>query len=185
MTVKSISMPLGIVIRKSPGVTKWARWSWRAIAVLPGAAPADWKELRRDGEAVEYHATTVTLELHRAESEAYLSGLSTRIPAIYVVLQDTPDGAQDMGVLLATASPYEAQDYADSGEETIEQVPMPDALIAWVREFVEKHHEEEVFIKRKRGKKHVDLVEDGKGDARIKQLSDVYTSPRLKREATH
>ena len=33
------TLPLGIVIRRQPGVTRWARWAFRAVAVLPGAAP--------------------------------------------------------------------------------------------------------------------------------------------------
>ena len=43
------TMPLGIVLRRAPGVTRWAKWSWKATAVLPGAGEADWRELRRDG----------------------------------------------------------------------------------------------------------------------------------------
>ncbi len=188
-----ISMPLGIVIRKSPGVTRWAKWVWKAVAVLPGAGPADWFELRRDGDVVEYHATTVTLELHRAEAEAYLSGLSTRSPSIYVVLRETidPDAAQDVEVLLATASPYEAQDYADSSEEIVELVPMPEGLINWIKTFINLHYQPEEFIKRRRKNARVDLVEDGVGDARVTQLSDVYRAPgsikpgRAKSEPIH
>ena len=174
-----ISMPLGIVIRKSPGVTRWAKWVWKAVAVLPGAGPANWHELRREADVVEYHATTVTLELHRSEAEAYLSGISTRSPSIYVVLREStdPDAAQDVEVLLATASPYEAQDYADSSEEIVELVPMPEGLINWIKTFVNLHYEPEEFIKRKRKNARVDLVEDGVGDARITQLSDVYRAP--------
>ena len=48
---KSISMPLGIVIRRVPGMTRWARHVWKAVAVLPGAGKADWKELDRLIEA--------------------------------------------------------------------------------------------------------------------------------------
>lgn len=177
-------MPLGIVIRKSPGVTRWAKWNWRVVAVLPGAGPADWRELRRDGAAVEFHAATVDLELWRGEAESYLTGLSTRVPSIYVVLSES-DGAQGVDVLLATASPYEAQDYADSGEELVEQVPMPEALMAWVREFVDAYYEEEVFVKRKRDKKRIDLVQDGIGDARIAADSDVYRAPSRKKAAAH
>jgi hypothetical protein len=55
---------------------------------------------------------------------------------------------------------------------------MPLGLIGWVRDFVAEHHVEEPFIKRKRDRKRVDLVEDGKGDPRIRQLSDVYRAPR-------
>ncbi len=55
---------------------------------------------------------------------------------------------------------------------------MPEGLVAWVRDFVLKHHEHEEFIKRRRDKKRVDLNEDGKGDPRIRQTSDVYRAPK-------
>jgi hypothetical protein len=87
-------------------------------------------------------------------------------------------GAPPFDVLLVTASPYEGQDYADSGEELVEKVPMSEGLIAWVRDFVLEHHQDEEFVKRRRDRKRVDLVEDGKGDARIRQASDVYRAPR-------
>ncbi len=179
MQSRSISMPLGIVIRKTPGVTRWAKWHWQAVAVLPGAAQESWRELRRDGDAVEYHAATVDLELWRTDAEAYLTGLSTRVPSIYVIMREAlePDAPQAMEVLLATASPYDAQDYADSGEEVVDLVPMPAALMAWVREFTDQHYEEEVFVKRKRNKSRVDAVEDGVGDARVSQMTDVYRAP--------
>ena len=173
---KCISIPLGIVVRRAPGVTAWVKWTWTAIAVLPGAGPADWREIARDGEAIEYHAATVTLELFRTDTEAYLSGLSTREPAIYVVMRD---GARDHPeVVLATVSPYDAQDYADSGDEMIDKVAMPQGLVDWIKTFISQHHEDEVFIKRKRDKHRIDGAQDGVGDARIHQVSDVYRAPR-------
>ena len=178
-------MPLGIVMRKTPGVTRWVPFVWTASAVLPGAMPADWRELRREGEAIEYHAATVTLELHGAETEAYLHGLQSREPSIYVVLREIEDDVErdcPWEVLLATASPYEAQDYTDSGDDLVEKVPMPTGLRAWVEAFVDEFHEEEEFIKRKRDKKRVDLREDGIGDARIVQTADVYRSPTQARK---
>lgn len=171
------SMPLGVVVRRLPGVTRWAAHSWRAVAVLPGAGPADWQELRRDGDAEEFHAATLPLELHGAETEAYLHGLSAEVPAIYVVLRG--DGEE---VLLVTASPYEAQDYTDSGEEIVEKVPMPAGLRAWIEEFLARHHEDEVFVKRKRDRKRVDLTQDGIGDARVHGRADVYASPARQRQ---
>ncbi len=179
---KTISMPLGVVIRRVPGVTHWAAYAWRVVAVLPGAAPKQWKELRREGDVVEYHAATLTLELHRAEAEAYRNGLSAAVPSVFVVL-DPAEGEFGVSVRLVTASPYEAQDYADTGEEMVEQVAMPAGLVAWVEAFTSRHFAEEVFVKRRRNKERVDLVETGIGDARIAKESDVYASPRLKREA--
>eukprot|EP00581_Thalassiosira_minuscula_P023986 CAMPEP_0184436510 /NCGR_PEP_ID=MMETSP0738-20130409/544296_1 /TAXON_ID=385413 /ORGANISM="Thalassiosira miniscula, Strain CCMP1093" /LENGTH=79 /DNA_ID=CAMNT_0026803267 /DNA_START=42 /DNA_END=278 /DNA_ORIENTATION=- len=79
-------MPLGVVIRKMPGVTRWAAWAWKAVAVLPGAGPADWRVLRTEGDVTEYHAATPTLELHGADTEAYVHGLAAQVPCIYIVL---------------------------------------------------------------------------------------------------
>lgn len=172
-----VQVPLGIVLRKTPGVTRWARWAWKAVAVLPGAGPADWRELRREGCSVEYHAATVPMDLWPSDTEAYLTGLSARVPTVGIVMREGGDGPEGLDVVLATASPYETQDYLDSGEEIVELVPMPEGLVALVRDFCTTHHEEEVFVKRKRDKQRIDTKEDGIGDARIRQLADVYRAP--------
>ncbi|RNF34798.1 DUF3305 domain-containing protein [Paracoccus methylarcula] len=173
-------MPLGIVLRRTPGVTRWARWSWKAVAVLPGAGSADWRELRRDGDVIEYHAATRTLELYAAETEAYMHGLAARIPSVYVVMRPVL-GQHPFDILLVTASPFEAQDYSDSAEDIVEKVPMTPGLVAWVGEFVDLFHRGESFVKRQRDKRRVDLRQDGIGDPRIGKAADVYASPRLMR----
>lgn len=180
---REISIPVGVVVRKQPGVTRWAKWIWRAVAVLPGAGPASWNELRRDGDAVEYHAATCDLVVHRKETEGYRVSLSTDPPSVYVVLRpsEDPDAEHDVEVFRVTASAYEAQDYLDSGEEIVEPVPMPVQLIAWVTSFVDVHHVDEEFHKRKRRQWTTDEREDGKGDARIRQDGDVYRSPASRR----
>ena len=185
---KQIRLPLGVVVRKTPGVTRWAAWCWRAVAVLPGAGPADWRELRREGEAVEYHAATVTLDLHHTQTAAYLDSLRTEVPAIYVVMRPVPATAGEMPyeVTLVTASPFEAQDYCDTGEEIVERVPMPEGLIALIRDFVAAHHVDEAFRKRRRDRVSVSQVQDGIGDARIPQAADVYRAPaRARKERMH
>jgi len=171
------TMPVGVVLRRAPGATRWAKWVWKATAVLPGAASADWAVLREEGRTIEYHAATLPLELHGADTEAYLHGLSAQVPCLYIVLRERDDETRPLDVDLVTASPYEAQDYADSGEDIVEKVAMPPGLIAWVQDFVQTHHQDEAFRKRRRDRKDVTLIEDGIGDARITQLADVYRSP--------
>ena len=114
--------------------------------------------MRRDGEAVEYHAGTVEMGLWRTDTEAYLVAMSNDPPSIYVVMREAEDPASphDLELVGVTASPYEAQDYADTGEEIVEQVPAPEGLIAWIHEFVERHHVEEEFVKRRRDKRRID-----------------------------
>nr|WP_043919402.1 DUF3305 domain-containing protein [Jannaschia aquimarina] len=172
-------MPMGIVLTQRPGVTRWAPLVWRATSVLPGAGPADWKELRREGDVAEIHAGTLTLELHGAEAEAYAHNLAARTPCLYAVMREGSGRPQDL--VLLTASPYEAQDYAESGEELVEKIPMPAAILEWVEDFVARHHVEEPFKKRRRDRKDIDVVEDGIGDARIRQIADVYRSPTSRR----
>ena len=174
------AVPVGVVLRRRPGVTRWQRWSWSASTVLPGAGPVDWHELRRDGDIVEYHATTVMLELHGSEAEAYHHGLGAQVPSLYVVMR-AQSGPRPLDVVLVTASPYEAQDYTDSGEEIVEKVAMPPLLRSFVEDFVETFHEAQAFVKRKRDRKRVDLVEDGIGDPRVGKAADVYASPALLR----
>lgn len=181
---KFASLKLGVVVRRLPGVTRWASHSWKAVAVLPGAPDAHWQELRREGDAVEFHAATRPLDLHGAETEAYQHGLAAAEPSIFIVMREGA-GDDPLDVVLVTASPYEAQDYTDSGEEIVEKVPMPDGLRAWVEDFVAEHHEEEAFVKRKRDKKRIDLVQDGIGDPRIAGLGDIYASPARQRRRVH
>ncbi|WP_208349314.1 DUF3305 domain-containing protein [Pseudaestuariivita rosea] len=178
-------LPVGVVLRRAPGVTRWAKWSWKAVGVLPGAKAADWSVLRSDGDITEYHAATLPLTLWASDTEAYLAALSAQVPCIYVVMRPAHDDEKPFEMVLATASPYEAQDYTDGAEDQVEKVSMPEGLVAWVRDFVEAYHEEEQFVKRRRDRKRVDLKEDGKGDARISQLSDVYRAPTVKREKMH
>ena len=180
-------LPIGVVIRKQPGVTRWAKWVWKAVAVLPGAAPAEWAEMRRDGEAVEYHAATVDMEVHRKETEGYRVALSNDPPCVYVILRpnEDPEAPHDVDVFRVTASAFEAQDYLDSGEEIVEPVPMPPELIAWVSSFVEIHHVDEAFVKRKRRRWDEDTAETSKGDARIRQTADVYRAPAATKRTVH
>ncbi|WP_325166020.1 DUF3305 domain-containing protein [Thermohalobaculum xanthum] len=184
MDERSASIPLGVVIRRQPGVTRWAKWVWRAVAVLPGAASADWQELRREGEAVEYHAATLPLTVYRSETEAYRIVLAAESPSVFVVLHPSEEASPDRPYVVhsVTVSAHEAQQALDSGEELVEPVPMPPPLYAWLADFVDRHHADETFMKRKRGPAVEMQSEDGKGDARIRQAADVYRSPASRRK---
>lgn len=151
---RSISMPLGVVVERRELDNPWQRWTWRAVAVLPGAPPVEmWRELARGERAVRWHAATLPLELHRAETEAYRVNLSGRCPAVYVVLRGTRPSERTAGnevaPFLVTASPYEAEGYME-GEDLVEAAPMPEGLVAWVRAFVQRHHVDQPFVKRER-----------------------------------
>jgi len=179
---RETTLAVGVVIRKQPGVTRWAKWIWRPVAVLPGAGPADWREMRRDGEAVEYHAATVPLTVHRKETEGYRVALSNDPPSVYVILRpsEEPDADEGIEVFGVTASAFEAQDYLDSGEEMVEPVPMPPTLIAWLSAFVGHHHVDETFVKRRRRNWNAEEGGNGRGDPRI-AVADMFRAPTSRR----
>lgn len=174
---RSASIPVGVIVRRQPGMTRWAKVVWRAVGLIPFAGPGNWQELRREGEVVDYHAGTATLTLWRTDTEAYLVALNGRPPAVFAILRPASGSAAERPSLaMVTASAYEAQDYADNGEDIVERLTMPEGLEAWVRDFVARHHEEEAFVKRKRTGDRTD-AQDGVGDARVRQVADVYRAP--------
>ncbi|WP_341581221.1 DUF3305 domain-containing protein [Marinobacter metalliresistant] len=172
-------LQVGAVVRRSPGVTRWARDIWKPVALIPGAPEAFWKELVREGEVVDYHAGTVAMELFRADVEGYLVSLNMIVPSVWVILDKDQSNRSPSGWVVSTitASAHEALDALDSGESIVEAVPIPESLAAWIKEFIDMHYIEEPFKKRRRDEIRVDGIEDAKGDPRIRQQSDVYRAP--------
>jgi len=68
-----------------------------------------------------------------------------------VILRKDEDGDSEHEVkpFAVTVSPYEAQDYTDSGEEIVEGVPMPEGVIEWLDGFVAAHPAPAQFRKRR------------------------------------
>ena len=186
-SARMVRMPVGVVMKKSPGVTRWATDIWTPVALVPGANFPEWTELRRVGEVVEYHARSVEIELHRSEVEAYKVSLTMSPPSAFVVLdEDESESAVGWVVKEVTLSAYAAQDELDSGFGLVEPVPLPPVIIGWAQEFINYHYIEEPFKKRKRDRLDIDQVDDGIGDARVEQAADVYRTPgSLKKRKKH
>lgn len=154
-------MRMGIVIEWRAVDHPWQDHEWVPVAVLPGAAETnEWRELARGDGWIRYFAGTLPLELHRRETEAYKVNLANVRPEIYVVLSesDDPDAEHEVEPFLVTASPFDSQDYQDAGDELLEGVPIPEDVRAWIEDFVERHHVDEPFHKRKRKRYDPDKV---------------------------
>ena len=166
-------LPLGVVLERRKLDNPWRDHSWRPVAVIPGAAamdPAgDWS-LMQSGEGWDhYHAGTLSLSLFRGETEGYRTNLSQEPPRLFVVLrdQDETGSEHDYVPFLVTACPYEAQDYADSGDDMVEPVVMPAAVVAFVQGFIDRHHVDEPFRKRKRKRWSADGGGVGRRSSRL------------------
>jgi hypothetical protein len=156
MAAHQETLPLGVVVEKRRIDHPWQPYRWLPTAVFAGAAPmapsGEWTVLREGEDFIQYHAGTLPLDLFRKETEAYKVNLSQDPPRIFVVLRQGEDAEGDHPVMpsFVTASPYEAQDFLDSGDEIVEGVPMPPDVTAFVQDYVDRHHVDEPFYKRKR-----------------------------------
>lgn len=138
-----------------------------------------------DIETKALFSAEASLDLHRAEAEAYAENLASSEPAIYIVLRNNEvddDRGNDVDVHLAelSLSPYNIQDIEDCGEDQVEKLPLQGPIAAFVQEFVMIHFKPEPFKKRKRDKARVDGNEMGRGDPRLQRNADVFRPPTKK-----
>ena len=187
---RSQTMPCGVVIERRDLNNPWQAHEWRPVAVIPGAGPTtDWKVLEEGKGWTRFLAATLPLELHRKETEAYRVNLSNEPPVVYVILNPDEDPDSDGEVIphQVTASPYEAQDYLDCGDIIVEGVPMPEGVVAWVQAFIDRHHVDEPFKKRKRKKHEVQELDFGKpapiDEGRGRKLTELSAKPNGQGEA--
>ncbi len=150
---KMETMALGVVLERRRSQSPWQDWTWRPVAVIPGAAPLEdgWRLLREGDGWAHFHAATIPLELYRSDTEGYRLNLSQEPPRLWVALR--PDDAGAAVPFFVTASAHECEVYQVSGSETVETVPMPPEVLALLRDFVDQHHVDVPFEKRER-KRH-------------------------------
>lgn len=142
---------MGVVLERRETSNKWIDHSWHLVGLLPGAGPTrDWVELARGEDWVRYHAGTLPIEIFSGETEGYKYNLSLDPPVVFVVLDPEAEGEREIEPSLVTVCPYEAQDYLDTSENEVQSIPMPPPVASWLAGFIEKHHVEEPFKKRKR-----------------------------------
>ena len=146
-----------IVVERREVENRWIDHAWSPVAVIPGAPPledpGEWLPLRAGEGWQHFMIGSMEIELFRRETEGYRANLSNVPPHVYVVLaRGTEADEPDIMPFLVTVCPYEAEGYTEGDEEIVEGVPMPDEIGAWVQRFVDAHHVDEPFKKRKNKK---------------------------------
>lgn len=156
---RTLTIKLGVVIAREEIDHPWQDHVWRPVAVFLNAPEIDdWRELRRGDGFVQYHAATLPLTLHRKETPGYCENLDSDAPALYVILRETDieeDSKWPVEVHLVTASAHEVEAYGEDGSEIIGPVAMPEQVFELISAFIDEHHNEEPFVKRKRSKYHI------------------------------
>jgi hypothetical protein len=125
--------------------SRWQPWRWELVDVVMheagfGTQP---RLLYQQASTQRWLHPGLTLELFADDAEGYYLNASTDAPSWFVLwrMEETASVA-DEPLPIPTAvslSYYDAGRWLDA-QETVEQVPAPAAVVAWLQAFVDEHH---------------------------------------------
>ncbi|SRR5579875_1080245 len=149
---RNTSVPIGVVFERCRIGHPWQEWSWKPVALIPGAPAIARPTLLREGEnRAWYHMATLDLELFADETRDYRLNLSQQPPQVYVLWRSEtsmPDGWPEP--FRVTVCHTEIQDYLDGSDIAAEGVAMPEVVQSLVRAYVQAYHVDVPFKKRQR-----------------------------------
>jgi len=144
------AIEIGIVIERRRLKHPWADPAWLPVAVLPGAAAAaPWTVLDDGPEATRFYAGAQQIEFNASDTGTYRDNLRSGRPSLWVALCFT-DVEPGIEVQIVTADPSEGEALTETGTLIVEAVAMPVEIGERLAAFVEAHHVERAFTKRKR-----------------------------------
>jgi hypothetical protein len=141
---------VGVVVERRVLNSPWVDHAWVPVAVLAGApAASPWTVLQQTAKLVRYYVGTSEIEFFGTDTTMYRENLRSQQPTLWIALRQT-DATPGIVIHLVTADPSEAEALTETGTDIIEAVPMPGEIQQRLAAFVEVHHIERPFVKRKR-----------------------------------
>ena len=119
---------------------RWQSVAWEPWSVLESDKPAaEPRMLVERAEVAQWLYAGFELVLHRDETEGYYLNVSSGSPRIFVLWRMDEEQAIPLQV---TASYDEGGRWLDAGH-SVDSVPMPPEIFAWVGEYVERNYRPE------------------------------------------
>lgn len=139
---------LAVVMQRRTSKNRWQSEFWEPWSVLESSEPQGPARMLVDKAGVaQWLHPGFDLTLHRDEAEGYYMNVSSIAPKVFVLwrmLEENElkgDSTRAVPVLV-TASYDEAGRWMDGGH-SVDNVPMPPEIFAWVGEYVEKNYKPE------------------------------------------
>ena len=130
-------LSVAVVMQRRASSNRWQSEVWEPLGVLPGYAERGEPRLLVDGPGLQqWLHLGFSLVLHRDETEGYYLNVSTQSPRVFVLWR--MDGERGLP-LDVTASYDEGGRWLDGGH-SVDSVPMPPEVFAWVGEYVEQNY---------------------------------------------
>jgi Protein of unknown function (DUF3305) len=165
---------IGVVIERRKPKSQWIDVIWEAHAILPEPPEvAVGTSLGKTGDDELFYGGSFLLEAHTVETEQYRLNLNTHSPKIWVVLRPQPDNSLPE-IAKVTCDPSEGEGFTETGWDIVNMIPMPEVIHAALLGFVEEHHVETPFYKRKRDRADPEALAKGrKGPDRDRFLREL------------
>jgi Protein of unknown function (DUF3305) len=146
----TLRIPVGVVVERHRAQNPWGDALYRPVSILSGVpATAPWTTIDSSADVTTLYAGEAVVELFRTETAQYQQNLASGTPSLWVVLR--PVAREIPFTLLSvTADPAEGEALTGTGNDLVEAVPMPPAMIATVEGFIAQHPPSRAFYKRER-----------------------------------
>lgn len=124
---------------------RWQAWRWQLADVVMHEAGfgTEPRLLYQDEGEQRWLHGGFKVELFSDDGEGYYLNTSTDVPSWFVLwrMEDEPSVAAEPipKPLVVSLSYYDAGRWLDA-QETVEQVPAPAPVVAWLQAFVDEHH---------------------------------------------
>lgn len=145
-TVESRCWPAAVIMQRTALNNRWATEKWEARSVLPdldpGAAP---RVILQNAEVMQLLFAGLQIRLHRDEAEGYYMNITSPQPKVFVLWRMGENRAEPQ---MLTVSYHEGSRWLDSGE-SVDGVPLPVELVAWLSDYCDQHYRPEPPKKKK------------------------------------
>ncbi len=143
-----------VLMERVPLANRWVSERWQPKAAIPiaaGSSLAGLPERIADGPAgTTWRFPGMAVELHPTEAEGYFLNLTSTTPLLFVMWRMAEDGAEPAARPVQLTLSYNQAGRSMDGGESVDGVPLPDALRDWMAPFVAEHYKPEPKRKVKR-----------------------------------
>jgi len=142
------SLQVAVIMRRERIANAWQPWRWVLAEVVPHeeAFGTEARLLYQSDDEERWLHPAFTVELFRDDAEGYYLNATTPAPCWFVLWrmdEEASVAAEPIArPVMVSLSYHDAGRWLDA-QETVEQVPAPEGVVAWLREFVETHYVQE------------------------------------------
>jgi len=142
--MQPLRFPVDVVIERASLDNRWTNETWRpaAVEVAEPTRGEIVESLGEEGPRTRWRIGPCTIELHPTEAEGYFLNLTSPAPCVFIMWRMFDDLTPPARPVILTVSYNQAGRLLDGGER-VDNVPMPDAILQWMKPFVAEHYKPE------------------------------------------